>query len=219
MKIILGLSLSILFTACTALRTVNSQEYTAGGDDKQNIKEKDGKCYAKAMIPDTYGEKKEYVAVYTGEKIVEGIVQKTIQTKPITNKWVKKTADRNCLSANPNDCLIWCLVEVPGESETLNIVTDTSKIKDFVMRPINITTLKEAGGVTKYVEILCPAEQTNETMRLICTKLTAKGYLQKEQIVSFTDPKITAALTTFQKDMGLPVGQFNMPTLKALGIR
>ncbi len=26
-------------------------------------------------------------------------------------EWVKKKADRNCLSDDPNDCLVWCLVE------------------------------------------------------------------------------------------------------------
>ena len=26
-------------------------------------------------------------------------------------EWVKKKADRNCQSADPNDCLVWCLVE------------------------------------------------------------------------------------------------------------
>ena len=34
-----------------------------------------------------------------------------IETAPAATKWVKKRADRNCLSADPNDCLVWCLVE------------------------------------------------------------------------------------------------------------
>lgn len=29
-------------------------------------------------------------------------------------KWVKQKADRNCLSADPNDCLVWCLIEEKG---------------------------------------------------------------------------------------------------------
>lgn len=29
-----------------------------------------------------------------------------------STKWVKKRADRNCLSANPDDCLVWCLIEI-----------------------------------------------------------------------------------------------------------
>ena len=43
----------------------------------------------------------------------------TIVTRPASTKWVKKKADRNCLSADPNDCLVWCLVEVPEQTRTI----------------------------------------------------------------------------------------------------
>ena len=43
----------------------------------------------------------------------------TIQTTAASTKWVKKKADRNCLSANPDDCLVWCLVEVPAQFRTV----------------------------------------------------------------------------------------------------
>ncbi|MEO0339773.1 MAG: peptidoglycan-binding domain-containing protein [Bacteroidota bacterium] len=37
-----------------------------------------------------------------------------VMVTPATTKWVQKKADPNCLSADPNDCLVWCLVEVPA---------------------------------------------------------------------------------------------------------
>lgn len=47
--------------------------------------------------------------------------------KPSSVQWVKKKADRNCQSADPNDCLVWCMVEVPAEvevlSRTLNVIS------------------------------------------------------------------------------------------------
>jgi len=43
----------------------------------------------------------------------------TIEVKPASTKWVKKKADRNCLSANPDDCLVWCLVEEPAQFRTV----------------------------------------------------------------------------------------------------
>jgi len=46
-------------------------------------------------------------------------VTETIETKPASSKWVKRQADKNCLSADPNDCLVWCLVEVPAEYNTV----------------------------------------------------------------------------------------------------
>jgi len=43
----------------------------------------------------------------------------TIETAPSNTKWVKKKSDDNCLSADPSDCMIWCLVEVPAEYRTV----------------------------------------------------------------------------------------------------
>ena len=47
--------------------------------------------------------------------------------QPGSAQWVKKKADPNCQSADPNDCLVWCLVEVPEEievlSRTLNVIS------------------------------------------------------------------------------------------------
>lgn len=39
----------------------------------------------------------------------------TIEISPKTTKWVMKKSGENCLSANPDDCMIWCSVEVPAE--------------------------------------------------------------------------------------------------------
>jgi len=36
-----------------------------------------------------------------------------MQTTQRGQTWVKKKADRNCLSADPNDCLVWCKVDLP----------------------------------------------------------------------------------------------------------
>lgn len=42
----------------------------------------------------------------------------TVEVKAPTQIWVKRKSDNNCLSDNPDDCLVWCLVDVPGETET-----------------------------------------------------------------------------------------------------
>lgn len=46
-------------------------------------------------------------------------VTERIETKPAAVKWVRKNTDANCLNANPDDCLIWCMVETPAEYQTL----------------------------------------------------------------------------------------------------
>ena len=40
--------------------------------------------------------------------------------QPGGTKWIKKRANRNCLSSDPNDCMVWCLVEIPKEYQVTN---------------------------------------------------------------------------------------------------
>ena len=40
--------------------------------------------------------------------------------KAAGTKWIKKRADKNCLSNDPNDCMVWCLVEIPVEYQLTN---------------------------------------------------------------------------------------------------
>lgn len=42
-----------------------------------------------------------------------------IEVRPATTKWVRRKADRDCLSADPDDCFVWCMVEEPAEYQTL----------------------------------------------------------------------------------------------------
>jgi hypothetical protein len=46
-------------------------------------------------------------------------VTEKIMVSPATTRWEKKVADRNCLSADPNDCAVWCLIDVPAEYKTV----------------------------------------------------------------------------------------------------
>jgi hypothetical protein len=212
--------LCLYFAACSSFRSnPNQVEYSSDGIEEESSSEqrKDGKCYAKCMIPDKFEIFELLYPVYQGVGQPEGVERKTIVLKPASTKWVKKTTDRNCLSADPNDCLVWCLVEIPAESETLMVVTDTTKVKSFAMRPFSQKTMKSLGGNSEWREIVCEQNESPIFYHNISTSLTARGYLTEKQTVK--DDKLKAALTQFQKDKGLPVGQFNVETLKALGVQ
>lgn len=57
-----------------------------------------------------------------------------VPTKPASTKWVKKQTNTNCLKTNPDDCFIWCLVEIPAEyfkyTQQTNIGCDGSGVPD-----------------------------------------------------------------------------------------
>lgn len=43
----------------------------------------------------------------------------TIEISPKSQKWVQKRDSKNCLGTNPDDCMVWCLVEIPAEYKTV----------------------------------------------------------------------------------------------------
>ena len=78
--------------------------------------------------------------------------------------------------------------------------------------------LTRAGGVTEWKEVLCDSKVTPYTVRQIQAALKSRGYdAGPEDNVMGSRTK--SALTQFQKDKGLPVGQLNIETLKALGVQ
>ncbi len=70
-------------------------------------------------VTETYVSEPESSRVVVREPRYETQTEQ-IETAPSATKWVKKKADRNCLSADPNDCLVWCLVETPAQFRTVS---------------------------------------------------------------------------------------------------
>ena len=46
-------------------------------------------------------------------------VLERIEVRPPGTKWIRKKSDRDCLGADPDDCFVWCLVEVPAQYQTI----------------------------------------------------------------------------------------------------
>ena len=79
----------------------------------------------------------------------------TITRTPAATKWVQRPGDRNCLSEDPNDCLVWCLVEVGGQAEVLDLI-HLAQCPDFYEQnktacSRNIQVLKEFKNEVPYV--------------------------------------------------------------------
>lgn len=81
-----------------------------------------------------------------------------IEIAPAATKWVKKRADQNCLSADPDDCLVWCLVETPPAYQTI--------IKKVRVGCDDGWTIK---GDDCLREVEIPAEYSTRTYRVLKT--------------------------------------------------
>lgn len=270
-------------------------------------------------VPATYESVTESYVVepvsYVIETMLPGFetVTERIETKPAGTKWVRKKADADCLSANPDDCLVYCLVETPAEYQTLtkrinkgcdgsgladagciktvevpakmgtrtvqrvktpmtvieeNVPAEykavtvradapagyvtitrqiektpasyfeeyvpatykavtarvmktppTSRTETIPAEYVTVTKRKimKAGGFTEWREVLCGEKMTTYTIKQVQAALNKAGY-DAGPADNAMGTRTKNALTKFQKDKGLPVGNFDFETLKALGI-
>lgn len=86
-----------------------------------------------------------------------------IEVTPASTKWVKRKADKNCLSADPNDCLVWCLVETPAQYRTISRKVRTGCPSGYV---------DDGTSCTKTIEV--PAKYGTRTTRVIKTPASTR---------------------------------------------
>lgn len=54
---------------------------------------------------------------------------------PASTKWVRGKADPNCISENPNDCMVWCMKEVPAQYKTIRkqVLTSSPSVREVAI--------------------------------------------------------------------------------------
>ncbi len=108
----------------------------------------------------------------------------TIVTRPASTKWVKKKADRNCLSADPNDCLVWCLVEVPEQTRT---------ITKQVLGTCDAGWTQVGEQCTRETPI--PAKYGTRTERVVSTPATTRTVTVPEQTKTISTKELVTPAT------------------------
>jgi hypothetical protein len=204
-----------------------------------------------------------------GIKIIPPVYAvKSIQKEAVTaaTQWIHRRGDMNGLSQNPDDCMVFGLVEIPAQyrtetthqtlkpprkvvgKDTINL--DSTELKRFgIIKTYTITYLHQElkskgeiiinyepnikylsptkklvrkGGVTEWKVCVCGCvgnllQRNPLHIQNMQKALKARGYY-KGKINNVLDALTKAALVKFQKDNGLPIGSFDLQTLKALGV-
>ena len=109
---------------------------------------KPGSCYAKSLMSDKLVSVERKLPVSTKKGDDAESEELMIQLAPATTKWVKKKSDKPCQSKDPEDCMVWCLVEVPAQFETFYVVKDTVANPGFEWRTFKVQEVVEKGGYT-----------------------------------------------------------------------
>jgi len=227
-KLLVGtICLVIVFAACNkGLYTYYDDDpyYKAQGPEKSSPKgmpNEPGKCYARCLIQDEFvSNDADTIGVFGIDEAIPEEYYKEVKIRPASTKWVKKKADKNCLSADPNDCLVWCLQETPAQYEYPVIVTDSSGIEPlvYVVLPGEDVMVKE-GGYTEWREVICE----KDISRSLVTKIHSTLFDLQYEVGPMPEngrfnSVLKSALVKFQKENGFPVGQLDMDTLEGLGV-
>jgi Putative peptidoglycan binding domain len=234
-----------------------------------------GKCYARCFVPDQYDFKEEMVidrpASYRTQSVpatyrtvfdtvvvraasmryqdIPAVYETTVEdimVSPASQKWVKSFADAGCLSANPSDCQVMCLqdvpavykkvsrriVKTPGYKQEIPLPAETKIVsRQIIESPASTTQteipatykklmhkeLTRKGGYSDWREILCASKLTTSKIISIQRALKAAGY-DPGPIDDVFGSQTKTALVKYQQDKSLPTGNLNMETLRALGV-
>ena len=209
--------MSLLFVQCATTGNQTSRVGIARDSDGLNMES--GKCYAKCLIGNIMEDFEEEYVVFTGDPDTENVTlqEKNLLIKPAFSEFMQIQADDNCTSPNPEDCMIWCWVEIPAVYQSITILTDTTESKNFEVQTITRTRLIKKSEFTEWRETICPSDLTPSVIRSIQEALKEKGFYNgsfKRKL----DQEVKAALTDFQRSMNLPMGQLDVETLKMLKV-
>lgn len=208
MKNITCLLFVLMFISCTPR---NMKKMNLGGMPMEP-----GKCFAKCISASSaIVDPGVTLAIYTGsDPSSVNLITKSIQTKEGKQGWVKKKADRNCLSADPNDCLVWCLVNEPPEYQEITYLADTTQTKEFELQQFGVKYDEDTGNI--WMETLCHTE-IDAVVAELQTALVKNGAHFLPLSGEF-DAKTKTALVAYQKEAKLCVGQLTIESLDALGV-
>lgn len=193
------------------------------GQDHIGMPSDEDKCYAKALISDTYFYETHSLPIYTGSDT--SIISKYVETRsmlisPAGTKWVQKKADKNCTSADTSDCYVWCLVardQIVRNFES--VLIDSSISKEFYLQSFETREINEVGGYTKWVEVVCDEDFTKELYKFIQEVLVLERYdigvNKPNGIWNNTSKK---AYSAYQQYYNLPIGYFDFETLDHMGV-
>ena len=155
-----------------------------------------------ATVPAVYETVTEQVLEQEAGTRIERIpaefetASETIQTAAASTRWEQRKLDKNCLSADPNDCLTWCLVEIPAQYRTVTkqvrkaCAAGYTASGDDCIRTIEVPAQY---GTRSYQKLVTPA--TSNTTE-VPAAYTTRTYRKLVTPATTTTKEIPAVYTT-----------------------
>ena len=157
------------------------------------------------VIPAVYETVTEQVLVKPASSRLEVVpatyetVTETHVVSPATTRWEKREGDVACLSANPEDCRVWCLVDVPAVTRSV-----TKRVLNTPATTREISVPAEYRTVTKRVvktpattrEVEVPAEYASISKTVLATPASTRTIEIPAEYQTVTRTRQTRAVGT-----------------------
>lgn len=182
-----------------------------------DVPAKTGTRTVKKLVKDTYIKEEKIPAVYRPMTIRRAKTEVAVADATISPEYV--TVKKQVMVSPPT------VREETVPAETGPFTVKSVKKEAFLKSEevpaeyITVTRRKlvRPGGFTAWREVLCPDRMPAYTIKQVQTALLKAGYFQGTPD-NVMGERTKTALARFQKDKGLPAGNLDIETLKALGI-
>lgn len=181
-----------------------------------------GKHYSKCLVDYTIENHSSYTLMPVDPENFAAFCNRIYLEEPASQKWVKKKAEKGCESDDPNDCLVWCLVETPKKISTQYDCSYTEILIESYLSNPDYFYLKEQSkrgivpetGQKEWREIFTKNDPNYEsTFEQVKDALINKGY---SLTMDSDTVSLKSVLVNFQRDHLLPVsGSLDLITLEA----
>lgn len=229
------------------------QMYTPSEFDYKEVTEIDRPAYKKTInIPAIYEYVYDTTILRPAQKKLEVVpesyttVAETVMIAPPTTKWVTDKIDPNCLSEDPADCKVVCLVEVPAKYTTYErrvletksytrernipaeikistrrVLKSPARTEEYEVPATYKTVMKRVvtkKGFVEWKEVLCSDQITAGLIKKVQKALNDKGY-EAGTVDGVWGTQTANAIVKYAQDKGLPVSKhINLAVCQSLGV-
>lgn len=126
-------------------------------------------------------------------------ITETVEVSPATTRWEKRDSEQACLSENPEDCRVWCLVDIPAVNRTVTKrVLKTPASTREIEVPAQYKTVKrrvvKTPATTRTVEI--PAKYQTITKTVLAKPATTRTVEIPAEYQNITRSRQTRGIAT-----------------------
>jgi len=171
-----------------------------------------GDCFEKSLLLESYDhifeERQSYSikGLVTNERDVANLKIEFVENY---TGWVKKKADKNCQSNDPNDCLVWCQSKIQRRALSVKVINEDLAVSLEAIDDDTIELLSNANYLI-FSQIEC--ELKPEVVLAVNEALTE--YFEEP----IETDEMIFQLNIYQYQNDLPIVGYNLETLLDLGI-